>query len=231
MYRIQTSVSILRTEEKECKAGIPDCILIVRKRKEKKWIRSQVVYPSYLVRPRAQQLCALISNILFHCRVLRGLTLWCQGISWAQSCIATVVMQWVVWVCSFSFHSPYLPFLVSCQTILTSSCFILCTHSSSLYIRVIGLCHWTVMVSDYNNIAPQQSSLVHYPEHHIHLQPDLGFTQSPSHVDKLWRRMAGHPTLGVSFETGMPETLTVFRNSTGMSLESSSHIIALSAEQ
>ena len=30
------TVSILRTEEKESKAGIPDCILIVHKRKEKK---------------------------------------------------------------------------------------------------------------------------------------------------------------------------------------------------
>ena len=30
------SVSILRTEEKESEAGIPNCILIVRKRKEKK---------------------------------------------------------------------------------------------------------------------------------------------------------------------------------------------------
>ena len=27
--------------------------------------------------------------------------------------------------------------------------------------------------------------------------------QSPSHVDKLQRRMTGHPTLSVSFETGM----------------------------
>jgi hypothetical protein len=35
MYGIRTSVSILRTEEKESKAGIPDCILIVHKRKEK----------------------------------------------------------------------------------------------------------------------------------------------------------------------------------------------------